>query len=427
MDRKNLITSSRTEARRRIGSNKMMDPINAKNQGKVVIIEDDASLLSSIMRAMKKVEGAILPAEPEVTISLDDAIRTIDTERPCVVICDKHFTGQGNEHIGLLNYIRANHPGTKVILYSSDLSTHDRLEAPLLFDGVIDKGDYERLRESVARFIERTGSREIEAPKEESDQVTVALVDSDAMVVRVLNAMLGKLDGISLMEGLPLVGSSDEVFDVARANKPDILIFPNDFRVESQAGAAIIEVLREELPDTKVVLLASSVKASRIGEEAAPFDAVVEKPDQRRELLNFVEILAGEVLAARDEAKKTRVLVLDADGLNVKLANQLAGEFQVSVCEARTTSDYEQAVDRIKKERPDVILVGMVDSGVGDHLRILDMVKWNYPQTKVVLFAQDCPMNRRRTEDFGFDGMIWIEPDPGKIRGELARFLKEKP
>jgi DNA-binding NarL/FixJ family response regulator len=414
--------SGRTGERNGVSSQNLMDSNQTKKQVKVLIIDDNDQQVTTIMRAFRDNEGVVFSKEQGVTTSIKEAIRKIDQEKPDIVISDKDFTGQGNEHLELLSYIRANHKQTKVMLNTATLTQEDIDEGSLLFDEVMAKGDIEKLKATVDRFIDAFNSR-IEEAKEESAQVKVAVIDSDEMLVGILKKLLKRIDGISVLEDLPLAGCSSDVFDIANIHKPDILIMPDNFLHESQAGGAIIDVLREELPDTKVLLLGANAKGSCMGEEAAPFDAVIQMPSTNAELLTFAEILAGEVLEEREESKKKKLLVLDSDEKMVRFAHDLAKDSSVVLGEIKACTSYEEAKQMIMEQKPNMVLVGLIGNGVDDHLKVLDLIKWNNPDTTVLLYAQDCPMEFRRTEVFEFDGFIRINPDYKRMKEELGRFL----
>jgi DNA-binding response OmpR family regulator len=152
---------------------------------------------------------------------------------------------------------------------------------------------------------------------------------------------------------------------------------------------------------------------------------VLHKPVDNEQLLAAIAANVAQspaTVAGEPSAPRPRILVIEDDpdtqlGLKVRLQ---ASGFDVS-----QASDGSTAMTRVRKERPDVILLDLGLPG-GDGLAVLERLKRNAetePIPVVVLSARDPVVNAPKALSLGAAAFLQKPPDNAELLRELQKAL----
>jgi DNA-binding response OmpR family regulator len=119
--------------------------------------------------------------------------------------------------------------------------------------------------------------------------------------------------------------------------------------------------------------------------------------------------------------KKLRTLVVDDErGIRFFLAKTLEKDgHRVS-----TAGDGEEALEKLREERFDLLMLDLKLGGRVDGLRVLEAVRWRWPSTIVIMLtAHGSLQSAQAAIDEGVDGYLLKPVEPNEVREAVQRAL----
>lgn len=410
-----------------------------RRAAKIIIIDDNPNDLIMLKRALEKRLGQKIeiPGDLEETTSLDDAKELVVKHSPDILITDKNFCPEDDAHFEALDFAKDNYPVT-VILFSGTVKGSDReRKEPYAFDHVVEKTIGLEGFDEVAEIVEELLSEEkkLEEAEQIQRKAKVIVIDDELHVVKAVSRMLKNSKLLNVTDDIPATESFEQATELIEEHKPDVVICDKQIWTEEEGDhIRILNYLRENYPNTKTVLFSSAIDESDMD---AGFDGFVRKPVAEEEevigMIKLVERLASESLDEREtqtqEQKETRVLVIDNNQFMINSIVRNLGIMEgIDAPKVEVPTSFEEAMELIRTHEPDVVLMNRFSvEGIEQYFRLLDFIKYWYPDTKVILHSGSMRQSdRTRTEPFGFDEFVKKEGEIKKLMDAVERLAKRE-
>ena len=193
-----------------------------------------------------------------------EAVGTIQRERPDVVIIDIDPRNKKDD-LEAVRQMRRSSPRTIIILYTTSTRFFEEDEK-MLFDAALEKGcDTDQIRQAI--------ERDLHLP-------TVVVIDDFEVEFEIFAP---HLRGIARVVNNAPVESVDAAMLVIQRERPDFVLLDMSLTPNGREGFEILRLIREALPNTKVILDTTSYPVQGPPTdftreiEAAGFDLIVGK------------------------------------------------------------------------------------------------------------------------------------------------------
>ena len=128
----------------------------------------------------------------------------------------------------------------------------------------------------------------------------VLVVDDDVSIINLLTDLIPKV----LKHEIYLTLTGEEALKILKENSPDVVLL--DMQLPGIDGIQVLKIIRQEYPDTKVLVITSYDKEVKKAVTELGVDGFFPKPIVLDEITNRIE----EVLKAKDD---TRVIPISLD------------------------------------------------------------------------------------------------------------------
>jgi CheY-like chemotaxis protein/HPt (histidine-containing phosphotransfer) domain-containing protein len=254
------------------------------------------------------------------------------------------------------------------------------------------------------------GKNDIETKKIEEDNISfegfkILVVDDNKLNLKVADKLL-KTYGIQTV----LIESGMECIDLIKKGEKYDLILLDDMMPRLRGTDVLIRLKQIPSFDIPTVILTanatSGIKDTYLNEG---FDDYLAKPIEKSELIRVLkkylnEKTYDEVPVIIDEIEKTKVLIVDDNKLNIKIASTMMKTYDFLIDEALSGSE---CIEKVKKQHYDLIFMDYMMPNM-DGIETLNKLKTlpNFNTSVVALTADATDGSREKFLSSGFDEYV---------------------
>ncbi len=197
------------------------------------------------------------------------------------------------------------------------------------------------------------------------DKIKILLVDDEKEFVESLSE---RLELRNLKPDVAYDG--EQALETVKKEKPDVMVL--DLRMPGIDGLEVLRQVKKKHPDIEVVVLTGhgseedEKEARRLG--ASDF---LKKPVEMEDLVGALQ------------KKQLKVLLVDDEK---EFVESLSERLELRNLKAGIAYDGEQALETVKKEKPDVMVLDLRMPGI-DGLEVLRQVKKKHPDMAIVVLT----------------------------------------
>ena len=191
---------------------------------------------------------------------------------------------------------------------------------------------------------------------------TILVVEDNKMNMKLFRQML-KIGNYKHLEAV----NGEEGLKIAKLHKPDLILM--DIQLPGMDGLTATRELKSDPEMAHIPVVALTAHAMQGDKQKcieAGCNGYITKPIDTRSFLSQVADILSNLSSNTDESREAailpvpRVLIVDDDHKNVKL---LASYLHKEPYELLTAYDGDEAIDKVKREMPDLILLDVMMPG----------------------------------------------------------------
>jgi two-component system sensor histidine kinase/response regulator len=256
-------------------------------------------------------------------------------------------------------------------------------------------------------------------PKDKPEGLNVLVVDDNEPSRDILQQYL-----LSFGYRVTLAESGEEALALMRPQHSFDLVLL-DWMMPGMTGLDLALAIREEVSPPKMILLSSWSMPSQ--EHQSMVDAFLAKPVKPSALLDTIMGAYGKEVAPRKRSlgfgtgpadladiRGARVLVVDDSDINLQIACELLAKVPLV---ADTASDGQEAVDKVRSEQYDCVLMDIQMPGM-DGYTATGLLREDYPFDELPVIAMTANVmseDRARTREAGMNGHVGKPVDPSDL------------